>query len=87
MFLTLGTEEDFWTLTVDFSSGTMTWDRSTLKIPVDVAYGTARTCTFQTCSEMEILVYLDNSFVEIYAQDGERVISGRCYQGENEERA
>lgn len=79
--LRVGTEEDFWTLTVDISSGTMTWDRSTLKIPVDTAYGTVRTCTFQACKEMEIRIYLDNSFVEIYAQNGERVMSGRCYQG------
>lgn len=79
--LTVGTEGDFWTLTVDFSSGTMIWDRSTLKIPVDVSYGTSRTCPFTACKTMEVEIYLDNSFVEIYARNGERVMSGRCYQG------
>ncbi len=84
--LSVGTEEDFWTLAVDFSSGMMTWDRSTLKIPVDVSYGAVRACHFQACSQMEVLICLDNSFVEIYAQNGERVMSGRCYQNAVQER-
>lgn len=84
--LSVGTEEDFWTLAVDFSSGMMTWDRSTLKIPVDVSYGAVRACHFQTCSQMEVLICMDNSFVEIYAQNGERVMSGRCYQNAVPER-
>lgn len=79
--LTVGTEKDCWTLTVDFAAGTLTWDRSGLEIPVDVSYGVVRTCSFLPCEQMKLLIYIDNSFVEIYAQNGERVMSGRCYPG------
>lgn len=79
--LAVGTENDYWTLAVDFPAKTLIWERNTLKIPVDVFYGTARTCSFLPCKNMEILIYLDHSFVEIYVQNGERVMSGRCYQG------
>lgn len=79
--LTVGTEKDCWTLTVDFAAGTLTWDRSGLEIPVDVSYGMVRTCSFLPCDQMKLLIYIDNSFVEIYAQNGERVMSGRCYPG------
>lgn len=79
--LAVGAEGDFWTLMVDFSSKTLTWERSTLKIPVDAAYGTTRTGFFSECEELGISIYIDHSFVEIYARNGELVMSGRCYPG------
>lgn len=78
--LQVGSSEDFWSLTVDMSQRSITWDRSSLKIPVDPAYGSLRRCTFATCSPMELLICLDNTFVEIYANNGERVLSGRTYE-------
>ena len=34
---------------------------------------------------MELLIFLDNTFVEIYANNGERVLSGRTYEAGSDE--
>jgi len=83
--LQVGSSEDFWSLTVDMAQRSITWDRSSLKIPVDPAYGSLRRCTFAPCSPMELLICLDNTFVEIYANNGERVLSGRTYEAGSDE--
>ena len=70
---------DYWTLTIDMSDRTVTWDTSNLKLLPVPAYGTVRRCSFTQCSHMDIDIFMDNSFVEIYIQNGERVLSGRIY--------
>lgn len=78
--LKIGKKGDYWSLTADMSAHTVTLDRSTLKIPVDPPYGQVRRCRFESCSRMDIRIYMDNSFVEIYVQDGEKVLSARIYE-------
>lgn len=77
--LKIGNEDDFWTLTADMSAHVIVWDRGRLKIPVDPDHGTIRRCSFAPCAQMDIRIYLDNSFTEIYVQNGEKVLSGRTY--------
>ena len=77
--LSIGGPMDYWTLTIDMSDRTVTWDRSNIKLLPVPAYGTVRRCSFTQCSHMDIDIFMDNSFVEIYIQNGERVLSGRIY--------
>lgn len=85
--LTVGTEEDFWRLKLDMEMSMAEWDRGGLKKPVDPGYGMIRRCSFKPCEEIRLAIYIDNSFVEIYINDGERVMSGRAYPGKDTDKS
>lgn len=75
----VGEEGDCWSFTIDMEKLQVTWDRSDLKKRVDPAYGLVRSASFLPCRRAEAEIYVDNSFVEIYFNGGERVFSGRAY--------
>ena len=77
--LTVGREGDSFELLVDMENCCVTWDRSGLAKKADPEYGMIRRVHLHSCEKMKLELFLDNSFVEIYINDGERVLSGRAY--------
>lgn len=77
--LTVGETDDFWQLNLNLEAGCVTWDRRGLKKKVDPAYGMIRSAEILPCESAYADIYIDNSFVEIFINGGERVFSGRIY--------
>lgn len=78
--LVFGEDADFWTLTLNAADGVITADRSTLEQKVDPAYGEKRVCRVEPQKEMQVQIFSDNSFVELYINGGEKVMSLRTFQ-------
>ncbi|MHC5228406.1 glycoside hydrolase family 32 protein [Enterococcus sp. LJL99] len=75
-----GNKDDFWALIVDEKSQTMTVDRGQLAQAIDVEMGTKRTCEIcELSDEITVDVFVDNSFIELYFNHGERVFSFRVF--------
>ncbi|MDU1910375.1 glycoside hydrolase family 32 protein [Fusobacterium sp.] len=77
--LKFGTDEDNLKLKIDFSERKITLDRKNLKQAVDPAYGYERSCSFESCEELHLKIYIDNSFIEISVNNGEKMISARFF--------
>lgn len=75
----LGTKEDFWIFDIAFERGELRLDRSNLRQPVDTAYGVARETKMTRITSFQLDIFVDNSFVEIYVNHGERVFSFRAF--------
>lgn len=78
--LKVGSQDDYWELILDFGANTLQVDRSSLKIPVDPEYGMIRSLPLEEGKDAELEIYLDNSFNEIYLNNGEKVLSFRSYE-------
>ncbi len=73
-----GEELDYWQLIVDSKAQKIMIDRRPLAIQIDEEYGFSRQCSIN----MDILVidvFVDNSFVEIFINKGERVFCLRTF--------
>lgn len=75
-----GTKDDFWQLNLDEKKETVTIERSNLAKKIDIEYGMKRTCEIAELSTIIIVdVFVDNSFIELYLNKGERVFSFRVF--------
>lgn len=77
--LRVGEEDDYWEIRLDEAHRRLTFDRSNLKISIDQAYGTRRSCSLNGTGDISLLIFSDNSFLEIFVNNGERVLSGRVF--------
>ncbi|MDO4679817.1 MAG: sucrose-6-phosphate hydrolase [Aerococcus sp.] len=66
-------------LTVDATSGIVTLDRSHTDYPVSEASGTTRMAQVTPGESIRVNAYVDESLVEIYVNEGERVLTGRYF--------
>lgn len=77
--LQFGTDDDNWKLIIDFNKSKVTLDRNGLAQKFDTQYGLVRNCSIETTDKVHLKIYVDNSFVEICINDGERMMSGRVF--------
>ncbi|AQP54225.1 hypothetical protein CBF34_08850 [Vagococcus penaei] len=87
--LKVGTEDNYWELTTDCSNQTISIDRSHLIQLIDEEYGMTRSVAYDQFGTDPITVdiFLDNSFVEVYLNQGEVVFSFRVFIASDEQRA
>lgn len=78
--VTIGDEKDCYKIILDTKQGKAILDRSGLKEAVDPDYGETRSCTLQQGNEITAEIYQDNSFLEIYINGGQKVMSARVFQ-------
>ena len=75
-----GTKDDFWQLNLDEKKETVTIDRGHLAKKIDTEYGMKRTCEIaELANNITVDVFVDNSFIELYLNEGERVFSFRVF--------
>lgn len=77
--LVFGEAGDCWKLVINPGEGKITLDRSGLALPIDTIHGLTRSCLVKAGESVKVRVYVDNSFVEVYINDGERVMSARTF--------
>lgn len=77
--LQFGTDDDNWKLIINFNKSKVTLDRNGLAQKFDTQYGLVRSCSIETTDKVHLKIYVDNSFVEICINDGERMMSGRVF--------
>ncbi|MGM0218011.1 glycoside hydrolase family 32 protein [Enterococcus sp. AZ126] len=75
-----GTNDDFWQLNLDEKKQTVTIDRGHLTKKIDHDYGMKRTCEIaELANNIIVDLFVDNSFIEVYLNKGERVFSFRVF--------
>lgn len=74
-----GKENDYWELSFDFDKNIIQVDRSNLKLPVDVENGLKRCTEGLNKEEYKVDIYVDNSFVEIFINEGMKSFAIRCF--------
>ncbi len=74
-----GQELDFFELEIDTKNQKIRVDRESLAIKVDEEYGMARQCSFTMDEEVKVDVFVDNSFVEIFINEGEKTFCLRTF--------
>lgn len=79
VILQFGTDNDNWKLIVDFKRNRITLDRNGLAQKFDEKYGLERSCSIKKTDKVKLKIYVDNSFVEICINDGERMMSSRVF--------
>lgn len=78
--LRFGREEDYWSLCYNQTLGQITIDRSSLKQPIDREQGEQRHLLLKDKTLSPVLsLFVDNSFVELYVNQGEQVMSFRVF--------
>lgn len=77
--LQFGTDDDNWKLIIDFVKNEVTLDRKGLAQKFDTQYGLERSCSIEKSDKVHLKIFVDNSFVEICINDGERMMSGRVF--------
>ena len=77
--LQFGTEDDNLKLVIDFKESKITLDRNGLALKFDTKYGLTRSCSFEKTDKVHLKIYVDNSFVEICINEGERMMSSRVF--------
>ena len=77
--LQFGTEDDNLKLVIDFKESKITLDRNGLAQKFDTKYGLTRSCSFEKTDKVHLKIYVDNSFVEICINEGERMMSSRVF--------
>lgn len=74
----IGDEQDHFSIRIDWMAGHITVDRSSLKHQFCTQYGTKRLVSMQ--EELHnIEIYYDNTFIEIYLNDGKDTITLRAF--------
>lgn len=74
-----GELSDYWQLKVDTKSQKISIDRQPLLIKVDEDYGFLRQCSIDMKERVQIDVFVDNSFVEVFINKGEKVFCLRTF--------
>ena len=77
--LQFGTEDGNLKLVIDFKESKITLDRNGLAQKFDTKYGLTRSCSFEKTDKVHLKIYVDNSFVEICINEGERMMSSRVF--------
>lgn len=80
-----GKEHDYWELRFDFSKNIIQVDRSNLKLPVDIENGLKRCTEGFNKEEYKVDIYVDNSFVEIFINEGMKSFAIRCFNLDDNE--
>lgn len=76
--IAIGDENDIWTLNYDSDTSLVTLSRTELAKRIDPEYGETRQVKIEQLKSVDIFV--DNSFIEIYLNEGERTFSFRSFQ-------
>ncbi|MBS7578027.1 MULTISPECIES: sucrose-6-phosphate hydrolase [unclassified Enterococcus] len=76
--IAIGDKNDKWTLKYDSTTSLVTLSRAGLAMQIDSEYGELRQAKIEKLNAVDIFV--DNSFVEIYLNEGERTFSFRSFQ-------
>lgn len=77
--LKVGSEDDYWELIIDYPNNKLYIDRSNLQEVIDPDYGMIRELPIER-EDLNIDIFLDNSFNELYLNNGEKVLSFRSYE-------
>lgn len=77
--ISFGDSNDCWQLIVDTQSGKVAVDREGLDIKVDEEYGYRRQTAIKPHQAVEIDIFVDNSFVEVFINGGEKSFSLRVF--------
>ncbi|SCH82941.1 glycoside hydrolase family 32 protein [Romboutsia sp. 1001713B170207_170306_H8] len=80
-----GNENDYWELNFDFDKNVIQVDRSNLKLKVDINNGLKRCAEGLNKEEYKVDIYVDNSFVEVFINEGMKSFVFRCFNLNNEE--
>lgn len=80
-----GNENDYWELNFDFNKNVIQVDRSNLKLEIDVKNGLKRCTEGLNKEEYKVDIYVDNSFVEVFINEGMKSFTFRCFNLNNEE--
>ena len=76
--IAIGDEHDSWTLNYDAKTSLVTLSRAGLANQIDPEYGIERQAKLEQLNTVDIFV--DNSFIEIYLNEGERTFCFRSFQ-------
>lgn len=79
VILQFGAEDDNLKLIIDFKESKITLDRNGLAQKFDTEYGLTRSCSIEKTDRVHLKIYVDNSFIEICINDGERMMSSRIF--------
>lgn len=74
-----GQNEDYWELGFDLDKNVIKVDRSNLKLPIDIDNGLKRCTEGLNKEEYKVDIYVDNSFVEIFIDEGIKSFAFRCF--------
>lgn len=81
-----GALSDYWQLVLDMQKMTLSVDRSKLQQSIDQEYGTVRSIALDDIVDevMTFDIFVDNSFIEVYINKGEKVFSFRVFLPSNQ---
>ncbi len=79
MTVRIGEKEDCVKITVDQARGKLTLDRSGLKKQFCQEYGVTRSLSFEPGKSVQLDLYYDNTFGELFINEGESVMSFRAF--------
>ena len=82
--LKFGSPSDFWQLDIDTKKQSVLLNRESLAIKVDEEYGMKRQCSFEMQDSVTVDVFVDNSFVEIFINEGEKTFCSRVFNTNKE---
>lgn len=74
----VGKENDYWEFIYNASAGKVTISRENLRQKIDETYGSERSTFINAITSVD--VFVDNSFVEVYLNKGEKVFSFNVFQ-------
>lgn len=74
-----GSPDDYWELLIDFGQNLMAVDRSHLALPVDIENGEIRKTNGLNKDKYQVDIFVDNSFVEIFLDQGEKSFAFRTF--------
>lgn len=74
-----GSQLDFWELCIDTKKQSVMVNRESLAIRVDEEYGMKRQCSLMMQDVVKVDVFVDNSFVEVFINEGEKTFCLRVF--------
>lgn len=75
----IGEEDDCFQILIDREKGRLTVDRSRLAMNFCQEYGETRSLSFPVCEAICLDLYYDNTFVELFVNEGEDVMTFRAF--------
>lgn len=78
----IGSDQDYWSFSYNVNKEEASISRAELTLKIDEMFGYERKATIKDLTTIDIFV--DNSFVEIYLNEGEKVFSFRVFQQQTE---
>lgn len=78
----IGSAQDYWSFSYDVDKEEASISRAGLALKIDEIFGYERKSTIKELTTID--VFIDNSFVEIYLNEGEKVFSFRVFQQQPE---